>query len=184
MSTMFSNDNIFHGRLRNAAPGLFWLGLVMVLLGLAAILFPIVATLAATVLVGWLLVLFGIFALAGAFCIPGTGHFFAALLLGLLALAAGFFLLFSPQDGAVALTLLAGVTFLAQGSFEMAFALQMRPYRHWGGMLLSGIASIMVALFIILLWPGISLIVLGVLLGVNFLTTGFAYIAASRTFRG
>ncbi len=183
MSGVFSGDSIFHGRLRRAAPGLFWLGLVMVLLGLAAIFFPMVATLAATVLVGWLLLVFGVFALFGAFSIHGTGPFFAALVLGLLALAAGFFLLFSPLAGAVALTLLAGIIFLLQGAFELVFAVEMRPVGGWIGMLLSGIASIIVALFIIAFWPGISLILLGILLGVNFLTTGFAYLAASRSFR-
>jgi len=183
MSGTFLGDNLFHGRLRTAAPGLFWLGLVMVLLGLAAIFFPMVATLAATVLVGWLLLLFGLFALFGAFSIHGTGPFFAALLLGLLAFAAGFFLLFSPLAGAVALTLLAGITFLMQGAFELVFAFEMRPVGGWIGMALSGIASVVVALIIIAGWPGISLIVLGILLGVNFLTTGLAYLAASRAFR-
>jgi uncharacterized membrane protein HdeD (DUF308 family) len=142
-----------------------------------------VATLAATVLVGWLLLLFGMFALFGAFSIHGTGPFFAALLLGLLSFAAGFFLLFSPLAGAVALTFLAVVTFLMQGAFELVFAVEMRPHGSWVGMLLSGISSIAVALIIIALWPGISLIALGILLGVNFLTTGLAYLAASRGFR-
>lgn len=177
------SDNHFHGRLRSAAPGLFWLGVVMALLGLAAILFPIVATLAATALVGWLILIFGLFALFGAFSIHGTGPFFAALLLGLLALAAGSFLLFSPLTGAVALTLIAGVILMFQGAFELVFAAEMRPARGWAGMLLSGIASIVVALIIIDGWPAISLIALGILLGVNFLTTGIAYIATARAFK-
>ncbi len=183
MSQTFLNDSHFHGRLRTAAPGLFWLGLVMVVLGLAAILFPIFATLAATALTGWLLLLFGLFALYGGFSIHGTGPFFGAVLLGLLALGAGFFLIFSPLAGAVALTLLVGVIFMLQGAFELVFAMEMRPFQAWGGMLISGVASIVVALIIIAGWPRISLIALGILLGVNFLTTGIAYLAASRTFK-
>jgi uncharacterized membrane protein HdeD (DUF308 family) len=177
MSGTFLTDTHFHGRLRSAAPGLFWLGVVMALLGLAAILFPMLATLAATVMVGWLILIFGLFALFGAFSIHGTGPFFAALLLGLLALAAGSFLLFSPLAGAVALTLVAGVILMLQGAFEL------RPAKGWGGMLVSGIASIVVAMIIIDRWPAISLIALGILLGVNFLTTGIAYIATSRAFK-
>ncbi len=50
-------------------------------------------------------------------------------------------------------------------------------------MLISGIASIVVAPIIIDDWPRISLIALGILLGVNFLTTGFAYLAAARAFK-
>jgi uncharacterized membrane protein HdeD (DUF308 family) len=182
MSGTHLTDTHFHGRLRSAAPGLFWLGVVMALLGLAAILFPMLATLAATVMVGWLILIFGLFALFGAFSIHGTGPFFAALLLGLLALAAGSFLLFSPLAGAVALTLVAGVILMLQGAFELVFAAEMRPAQGWGGMLVSGIASIVVAMIIIDRWPAISLIALGILLGVNFLTTGIAYIATSRAF--
>lgn len=183
MTGTYLTDNHFHGRLRRAAPGLFWLGVVMMLLGLAAILFPFLATLAATVLVGWLLLLFGLFALFGAFSIHGTGPFFGAALLGLLALGAGCFLVFSPLAGAVALTLIAGIIFMLQGAVELVFAVEMRPVRGWAGMLISGIASIVVALIIIAYWPRISLIALGILLGVNFLTTGFAYIATSRAFK-
>jgi uncharacterized membrane protein HdeD (DUF308 family) len=32
-------------------------------------------------------------------------------------------------------------------------------------------------------WPQISVIVLGILLGVNFITTGFGYIFVSRTMK-
>ena len=61
MSETFLTDIQFHGRLRRAAPGLVWLGVVIALLGLAAILFPMLETLAATVMVGWLILIFGLF---------------------------------------------------------------------------------------------------------------------------
>ena len=93
------------------------------------------------------------------------------------------FLLFHPLAGAVVLTLIVGVIFMLQGASELVFALEIRPRGGWVGMLVSGIASIAVALIIVAGWPGISIVVLGVLLGVNFLTTGFGYIAASRAFR-
>ena len=46
--------------------------------------------------------------------------------------------------------------------------------RGWVGMLISGIASIVMAFLIAAGWPAISVIVLGILLGVNFLSTGLA----------
>lgn len=183
MSNGQFGDNLFHGRLRAVSGRLFWFGLAMVVLGLAAIVFPMFATLAAAVLVGWVFLLSGILVFGAAFSLHGTGPFFGALLSGLLSIAAGVFLLHSPLAGALILTLIAGVIFMLQGAFELVFALEMRPSRGWVGMLISGIASIAIALMIIAGWPAVSVFVLGILLGVNFLTTGLGYIAASKAFK-
>jgi uncharacterized membrane protein HdeD (DUF308 family) len=59
----------------------------------------------------------------------------------------------------------------------------MRPHPGWVGMLLSGIASIVMAVLIAAGWPGISVIVLGILLGVNFITTGLGYMSVSRALK-
>lgn len=183
MSNGQVGDNLFHGRLREVSGRLFWLGLAMVLLGLAAIVFPMVATLAAAVLLGWAFLLSGLLIFGAAFSLHGTGPFFGALLSGLLSIAAGVSLLHSPVAGALILTLVAGIIFMLQGAFELVFALEMRPSGGWVGMLISGIASIVVALMIVAGWPAVSVFVLGILLGVNFLTTGIGYIAASRAFK-
>jgi uncharacterized membrane protein HdeD (DUF308 family) len=184
---MMSNPNfdqsLFHGRLRGSSGRMFWLGVAMVLLGIAAIVFPMLSTLVAAILVGWVLLIAGSFTFAGSFSIHGTGPFFAALLLGLLSIMAGVFLLFNPLAGAVALTLMLGVIFVFQGAFEILFAFEMRPHPGWAGMLVSGIASGVMALLIMAGWPEISVVVLGILLGVNFLSTGFGYIFVSRALK-
>ncbi|HEV2300440.1 MAG TPA: DUF308 domain-containing protein [Stellaceae bacterium] len=176
-------QSLFHGRLRAASGRLLWLGLALVVLGLAAILFPMVSTLVATLLVGWVLLIAGGFGLLGSFQIHGTGPFFGALLIALLSIAAGLFLLFNPLAGALALTLVLGVIFVLQGASEIAFAVEMRPHGAWVGMLLSGLASLAMAALIAAGWPGISAIALGILLGVNFVSTGLGYIFVSRMLR-
>ena len=183
MSNTSFGDNLFHDRLHSASGRLFWLGLGMVAVGVAAIAFPFFSTLAATFLVGWVLFLTGVFMFICSFSIHGTGPFFGAVLFGLLSVVAGVFLLFNPLAGAVALTLIVGVLFMFQGAFELIFALEMRPLGGWVSMLLSGIASIVIAILIVADWPAVSILVLGILLGVNFLTTGLGYIFASRARR-
>ncbi len=174
---------LFHERLRKSSKRLFWVGLGMVLLGSAAIIFPLVSTLVATFLVGWVLLLAGIFQVTGSFSVHGTGPFFGALLLGLLSAAAGMFLLFSPLAGAAALTLLAGGIFVFQSAVEISFAFEMRPHAGWGAMLVSGLTSVVMAILVITGWPAISVVLLGILLGVNFLSTGFGYIFISRVLK-
>ncbi len=148
-------ENLFHGRLKAASGRLLWLGAALLVLGIAAVVFPIISTLVAALLVGWVLLISGGMMFAGSFSIHGTGPFFGALLLGLLSVAAGVFLLINPLAGAVALTLMLGVIFMCQGAFELAFAFEMLPHAGWAGMLVSGIASIVTALLITAFWPGI-----------------------------
>lgn len=184
MSDVPFGGNIFHRRLQDASNKLFWFGIALLVLGIAAIIFPVFSTLLATVFVGWVLLIFGIMAFLHAFSIHGAGPFFGAVLLSLLATAAGIFLVMHPPVGALVLTLLAGMVFMVQGAVELSFALEMRPMRGWGGMLASGIASIAMALIIIAGWPGISMVVLGLLLGINFVSSGMSYIFLARMTRG
>jgi len=176
-------DNLFHDKLRNASVSLFWIGLLMGVLGIAAIVFPMISTIVATLLVGWVFLFSGLFTLFGSFSIHGTGPFFGALLLGLLSVVAGVYMLFNPEAGAAALTLVVGVLLMFQGAYEIIFAFEMRPLPVWGGVLVSGIASAILAVLIVAGWPAISLFALGILLGVNFLSTGFAYIFVSRSLK-
>lgn len=48
-------------------------------------------------------------------------------------------------------------------------------------MLISGFASVFLAIVVAAGWPEISAITLGILLGVNFLSTGVGYIVVSRS---
>jgi len=181
-SAPFSNKFIAD-KLRVGSRGLLWVGVALVVLGVAAIVFPIAATLVATLMVGWMILLYGVLGLAGSFSIHGTGPFFGALLVSLLSVAAGVFMLFNPVAGAVALTLLVAGLFSIQGAFEISFAFEMRPHDGWVGLLISGIISIVAAMFIVAAWPGISLVLLGILFGINFASTGIAYVLLSRALK-
>ena len=176
-------DSLFHGRLRAASRKLFWIGLAMVVLGIAAVVFPLISTMVVALLVGWVLLISGVITLINSFSIQGTGPFFGALLLSLLSIAAGVFFLFNPPIGAVALTITVGAIFMVQGAFEIVFACETRPHEVWGGMLLSGIACIVLAILIMAGWPRISAVALGILFGVNFISTGFGYIFVSRALK-
>ena len=176
-------NGFFHGRAEAASRRLFWVGLAMTVLGIAAIVFPIASTLVATLMVGWMLLFFGVIALTGSFSIHGTGPFFGALLVALLAIAAGVFMLVNPVAGAAAITVVVAVLFVMQGAFEIAFAFEMRPMTNWGWMLVSGIIGVAAAVLIAASWPGISLVLLGIMFGVNFASTGVAYMFLSHALK-
>ena len=184
MSDTVFHAGPFHERLRAASNRLMWLGIALALLGVAAIVFPIVSTLAATAFIGAVLLIAGCVALAGSFSIHGAGPFFGALLFSLLSIGVGMFLLFHPTAGAAALTLALGAIFMVQSAFEMVFAFEIRPLRGWVSMLISGILSLVMAVLIFIAWPGISLVALGILVGVNFISSGLGYVFVSGSLRG
>lgn len=183
MTTTPLLDNLIQTRLRPAAGRLLWVGIAMTIVGVLALIFPMVSTLAVTLFISWVLLFTGAFTLAGSFSIHGTGPFFAGLLLSLLSIALGLFIGFNPAAGAEALTLGVGIIFAVQAAYEFFFAFEFRPSAAWMAMLISAIASALVAALIIAGWPSASVIVLGILFGVNFITTGVGYIVISRSLK-
>ena len=159
---------------------LFWGGVAMAVVGGLALLFPFGATLAIAIMAGWLLILAGGVTIADAFTVEGTGPFFGELLIGLLKLVLGVYLLRHPDVSMVVLTLLLAAVFVIDGAAQLALAFELRPRDGWGWLLLSGIIAIGVGILIAAELQEMSLITLGILLGVSFLTTGLARIAISR----
>ena len=169
-------ENVFRTQVRKGANHLMWLGGALLVIGIASLVFPMISSLVATYFVGWVLIFSGAATLYGAFSIRGAGPFFGALLLGLLSLAAGVFILARPGFGELGITLGLGAMFMIQGAFEAALAFEVRPAQGWGWMLVSAIASVVLSLVIIAGWPGVSLIALGAVIGVNFLSSGIAFL--------
>jgi len=131
-------------------------------------------------MIGWMLLFFGCIALLGSFAVYGAGPFFGALLVALLAIAAGVFMLMNPTAAAAGITVATAILFVIQGAFEIAFALEVRRLRGWVSLLVSGILSVCVAVLIAAAWPDISRVLLGVLFGINFISTSVAYIIVSH----
>jgi uncharacterized membrane protein HdeD (DUF308 family) len=173
--------SIMRERLQTAATRFFWIGLAMEAVGIAAIIFPMATTIVATLYVGSVLLIAGALMLAGSVSIHGTGPFFAALIQSLFSVAAGVFLLFNPLAGAIGLTLFMVVVFSLQGAFEIALAFELRKLSGWTGMLISGLCSMAVAILIAGGWPQVSQIAVGLLLGVNFISTGIGYLFLANT---
>ena len=167
-------------RLAQRNDQLFWSGIAMTVVGAFALLFPLGTTFTIAVMVGWLLIFAGAATLYDAFTVESTGPFFGKLLLGLLKLALGVFLVRHPNVGMVALTLLLAAVFMIDGAVQVAVALELRPRDGWVWILVAGLIAIGAGLLIAAELPKTSHFVLGVLLGISFLSTGISRIVLSR----
>ena len=152
------------------------LGIVLIIVGFAAIVWPFPATVAAKTVLGWLFLIGGIFMIIHAFQAPGWQGFLWSLLVGILYLVAGGYLAFFPLTGLLTLAFLLIILFAVEGIFEIILAFRLRPHEGWGFMLLSGIAALAVAVLIALDLPGSATWALGLLVGINLLFSGWSYV--------
>src|SRR5580704_6491358 len=83
-------------------------GILLVILGLAAIIVPPLASLAVTIFLGWLFLISGIAGLALTFWSRQLPGFWWSLISALLAIAAGVVLLTRPVQGTLTLTIVVG----------------------------------------------------------------------------
>jgi uncharacterized membrane protein HdeD (DUF308 family) len=159
------------------------LGVLMVVLGMFAIAAPVIATVAVGLMVGWILMIGGIAQIIQAFG-PGRWRgFFLHLLGGVLYLVVGALIVFDPLGGAVALTILLAAFLIVQGVFQIIFAWQLRPLSNWGWAMANGILSLVLGVLIWMEWPSSALWVLGLLVGIHLVFSGWALIMIGLSVR-
>ena len=160
-------------------------GVVMIILGVLAVALPMAATLVIELFIGWLFLISGIIGLVALFSVHNVPAFLWGLVTAALLTAAGVMLVWNPVAGALSLTLVLAALFVAEGVFQIATSF---GYRHvmrasWGWLLVSGIADLVLAFVIIIGWPISAAWALGLLAGVNLLTSGFAIVMAAMAGR-
>jgi uncharacterized membrane protein HdeD (DUF308 family) len=162
-------------------------GVVLIVLGATALVLPPLATLAVTVLLGWVLLVSGIVGLVTTFGMRSPGSFAWSLLSAVLAIAVGGLLLFNPMIASVMLTLTLLVFFLIEGGASIMFALDHRTEvsaSRWGWMLASGIFDLGLGGYIVMGLPAVPPGALGLLVGVNMVFGGAALIAMAERAHG
>ena len=162
------------------------LAILMIMLGLMAVAAPVYATFAVQVLLGWILIIGGIAQGVHAFMAKGWGGFLFELLSALLYLAVGVLLLVNPVEGALALAIVLAAFLIVEGIFKIVMAWRVRGHPRWGWLLASGILSLILGALIWTQWPSAALWVIGLLVGVHLLFTGWALLMlalAARAWR-
>ena len=161
------------------------LGIAMIVLGAVAIGYPALTTIAAKLFLGWLLLIVGIAQVIHAFATKSWSEFFLNLLVGLLYIVVGGWLAFFPLTGILTLTVMLAALFIIEGVIEIMMAFRLRPLSGWGWMLFSGIMALVLGCMIFAQLPSSALWAIGLLVGINMITSGWAYVfiaqAAKKT---
>lgn len=157
-------------------------GLLLIVLGLAAVAVPPLASLAIAFLFGWLFLLSGVAGLVTTIMMRGAPGFVWSIVSALLGIAAGVVLLLWPLSGVFSLTLVLIAFFAIDGVASILFALDHRRELsgRWGLMLVSGIIDLVLAGMIFAGLPGSAAWALGLLVGINMVFGGTALIAMAQ----
>src|ERR1700726_4964120 len=131
-------------------------GILLAILGLAAMIVPPLASLAVTIFLGWMFLISGAAGLALTFWARQMPGFWWSLVSAALALAVGIILLAQPVQGTLTLTIVVGVYFLAEGVATIMYALEHRRElsERWSWLLIAGIMDLLIAAVIITGLPG------------------------------
>lgn len=170
---------------KSAATILIVEGVVMALLGVGALCLPVLASLAAALVVGWILVASGIMGVVAAFTTRPHVHFWWSLVSGIIAILAGAIALVFPPAAIVGLTIVIAV-WLAMDGVNSFMAAGHARKAHGGAaawLVVAGIIDWLLAAFLVFL-PAIGeAVALGVIVGVDLLLGGFALIGLGAHLR-
>jgi uncharacterized membrane protein HdeD (DUF308 family) len=155
-------------------------GVIIAILGLLAVVFPLITGISVSILLGAVLVVGALVHAANAFSAGTLGNVLGQAVLAVLYGFAGIAFIANPVVGLATLTLLAIAFFLADGLVEIAWGLRSRGQPGTTWLLASGGISLLLAGFLWLGFPSSAGWAIGVLLGVNLLVTGVSMILVGR----
>lgn len=154
-------------------------GALFAIIGFLALLAPIVATLATTLVFGWLLLLGGLIGLVTAFRGRGAPGFWSSLLLALLSAVLGALILWNPVAGAVTLTWVLATFLILSGVLNFTIAGAFRGTARYWMIIASGVLDILLALFLLLFLPVTAPWAIGIFVGISLVTSGVALLFAA-----
>ena len=164
-------------RLRGKWAAIIAFGVLLVVLGFAALFFSLIATIATVTLNGVLFLIAGGAEIGIGMHSRGWGRFFLWVLGGLLYIAAGVLCILNPLLASVVLTLMLGAGLIAAGLVRAYLASQLPADQPRGLVFLPPSVTILLGLIIVTHWPVDSIFVLGTLLGVDLLFHGVGWVS-------
>ncbi|SFS55277.1 Uncharacterized membrane protein HdeD, DUF308 family [Sulfitobacter marinus] len=162
------------------------LGVVMIIVGFTAIVFPFISTLSVVWITAVMLIIASIAQTIGAFSYPKWSGVILGLLVAAVWLFAGVYLMFFPLEGVVVLTIVLAAMFLTEGVIKTVLSFRMRPLSGWGWLLFDGLITALLGGLLIWQMPSAALWALGTLAGISIMISGWSFvmipIAVSRAF--
>jgi uncharacterized membrane protein HdeD (DUF308 family) len=158
-------------------------GVLLIVLGMAAVGSPFLAAVAVNVAIAWLIVLAGAVHVILAFRAHGAGSMIWKLLVGVAYVCFGVYLILHPVLAVASLTLVLASLFLIEGVLDIVLFVKMRSVGGSTWVLLDGIITLLLGLMIYMQWPSSSAWAIGTLVGVSMIISGVTRVMMSLAVR-
>ena len=155
------------------------LSVMMIAAGVLAIGAPMIAGVAITAIVGWLLLFNGLFHLAFAWRAGRPAAVLWQILIGLLYGGIGFYIIASPVAGLASLTLVIAFYLFIEGVLEFVLWSRLRGLPGSGWLMVDGVITLVLAVMIWSTWPSSAVWVVGTLIGISMLFSGITRLMLS-----
>jgi uncharacterized membrane protein HdeD (DUF308 family) len=150
-------------------------GVLLTVLGLAALAFTLAATVATVTLNGVFFLVAGVAEIGVGAHAKSWPRFFLWLIGGALYLFAGLVCIFNPILASAALTLALGAGLIAAGGVRFYLAFQLPADNSRNFVFLAAAVTLLLGVIIVTHWPMDSVYVLGTLLGVDLVFNGVGW---------
>jgi len=158
-------------------------GIGLVVLGTAAVVRSVTATIVSMLFFGWLLVLACGIEIAQAIVVGHWAGFFHHLLAAILFGVVGVLIVSRPLLGAEVATVVIALLFLIGGLFQLIGSLWV-ALPGWGWEAADGLISFVLGILVLAQWPASGLWVIGLFIGIDLIFYGAAWIALALGLRG
>jgi uncharacterized membrane protein HdeD (DUF308 family) len=158
-------------------------GVLLIVLGMAAVGSPFLAAVAVNVAIAWLIVLAGSIHVILAFRAHGAGSMIWKLLVGVAYVCFGIYLILHPVLAVASLTLILASLFLIEGVLDIVLFVKMRSVGGSIWVLTDGIITLVLGLLIYLQWPSSSAWAIGTLVGISMIISGVTRVMMSLAVR-
>ncbi len=162
------SDSDLYRLYRNWSTGL---GIALIILGIATISLSAFTTLVTVLILGFALIIRGVIDVWHAIATREEEGFWPHLFGGVISFVVGLLVAAQPTITAAALTLLIAAWLVASGLFR-TIAAPFLAKSHRGWIIASGIVELLLGAWVFSGWPVISLWLIGLLIGVEFLVQG------------
>ncbi len=133
---------------------------------------PFASGIAIAIVIGWLLVISGVFHLAEAFHSKGAGAVLWRVLIGIVFIIGGLDIAFAPLRGLFTLTFVLGIILVVQGVISIVSYWGHRRMHGVGWILFNGVVSILLGGLIWYDGPGAAVWIIGTLVGIHLIFNG------------
>jgi uncharacterized membrane protein HdeD (DUF308 family) len=155
-------------------------GILMLICGLLAIGLPLASGIGVAIVIGWLLLISGVWHLLFGFRSgSGVGGFLWQLLLAIVYGAAGLMVLLYPLAGLAWLTLVLATFLLIEAALEFVLYFNIRRRVNAVWVLIDAIITLLLGILIWAHWPSSSVWAIGTLIGVSLIFSGISRLMLS-----